>query len=236
MHCSKLCILNWRIVGDVEGKYTCHKTNDSSVNDYVIVNEDILNNVLYFHVQQFMGHLSDHCSVSFSVKCMQSNNMPNCQINENVFKFPNQYKWDRTSIIRFQHVLNDNEIQMKIKKLENVQRPSSRQAVNNALQELNEIYMNAARLSLNFKRVAKNHKKVQRNNKKWFDKTLGEMKNELIKSSYLLQKFPNAPPVRKHFFESLKIYNKSRKFKARRFQENMINRLDELKTSNPQSY
>ena len=146
---AKLRILNGRTVGDALGKYTCHKTNGSSVNDYVIVNEDILKKVLYFQVQQFMGHMSDHCSVSFSIKCMQTNNMPNNQLNENVYEFPNQYKWDRTSIIRFQQALNDNEIQMKIDKLVNAQRPNSRESVNNALQELNEIYMNAARLALN---------------------------------------------------------------------------------------
>ena len=66
---AKLRILNGRTIGDAFGKYTCHKTNGSSVNDYAIVSEDIVNNILYFQVHPFLGHLSDHCSISLSMKC-----------------------------------------------------------------------------------------------------------------------------------------------------------------------
>ena len=62
------------------------------------------------------------------------------------------------------------------------------------------------------------------------------MKIEICKNSQLLQRYPNAPPVRRAFFISMKVYNKTRKWKARQFRENLITKLDDLKTSNPQSY
>ena len=61
-------ILNGRIIGDLFGKFTCHKPTGSSLVDYVIVSEELLDNVLYFKVSDFIPNFSDcHCKLSFSL-------------------------------------------------------------------------------------------------------------------------------------------------------------------------
>ena len=62
------------------------------------------------------------------------------------------------------------------------------------------------------------------------------MKNEVIKYSRQLQKYPNNPVVRQNLFTSLKLYNRTRKRKARNYKANLIHELDELRTSSPQKY
>jgi hypothetical protein len=39
---TKLRILNGRVIGDLFGKYTCHKPTGSSVVDYIILSEELL--------------------------------------------------------------------------------------------------------------------------------------------------------------------------------------------------
>ena len=47
-------ILNGRVIGDLFGKYTCHKSTGSSVVDYIILSEELLTSVLYFKVSDFI--------------------------------------------------------------------------------------------------------------------------------------------------------------------------------------
>lgn len=55
-------ILNGRTLGDMLGKFTCFTSNGSSVVDYAIVSESVLNSILYFNVSYFVPTLSDcHC-------------------------------------------------------------------------------------------------------------------------------------------------------------------------------
>ena len=106
---AKLRILNGRTVGDAFGKYTCHKSHGSSVNDYVIVSEDILNKMLYFNVLPFQGDLSDHCGISFAVKCLYYETTEQDEQISTFHNFPIQFKWDRNNIFTFQQAFrNDN--------------------------------------------------------------------------------------------------------------------------------
>ncbi len=49
----QLRIFNGRVLGDTLGHYTCNTPNGTSVVDYVIMSEDILDQVLYFSVSDF---------------------------------------------------------------------------------------------------------------------------------------------------------------------------------------
>ena len=62
------------------------------------------------------------------------------------------------------------------------------------------------------------------------------MKKDVSANSRLLQTYPNIPHIRHNFFHSLKQYNKAKKRKARTYKENILQQLDELKDTNPESY
>jgi hypothetical protein len=60
--------LNGRVFGDIFGSFTCFTPNGSSNVDYVIASEEILNDILYFRVSEFMPTLSDtHCKLSWAI-------------------------------------------------------------------------------------------------------------------------------------------------------------------------
>jgi hypothetical protein len=58
---SQLRILNGRTLGDSLGKFTYHGPLGSSVIDYAIVSERLLDSVLYFPVHDLIRTVSDHC-------------------------------------------------------------------------------------------------------------------------------------------------------------------------------
>lgn len=58
----QLRILNGRVLGDAFGEYTCFTPQGCSVVDYVIVTEGILDQILYFCINDFVATISDcHC-------------------------------------------------------------------------------------------------------------------------------------------------------------------------------
>ena len=61
---SSLRILNGRTMGDLSGSYTCHQPLGSSVVDYMIVSEDMIPNIIYFQIHNYLPDLSDHCQIS----------------------------------------------------------------------------------------------------------------------------------------------------------------------------
>ena len=58
---NDLLILNGRKMGDIFGSFTCHNWNGSSVVDYSIVSNTIMDCISSFSVGQYIPWLSDHC-------------------------------------------------------------------------------------------------------------------------------------------------------------------------------
>jgi hypothetical protein len=54
MYCNKLRIANGRSFGDIHGKFTCYNYAGSSVVDYIIVSEHLLEDLLCVHVSNFL--------------------------------------------------------------------------------------------------------------------------------------------------------------------------------------
>jgi hypothetical protein len=150
--------------------------------------------------------------------------------------FSAQFIWDHANVLRFQQAWNDGNIIKKINQLTNIDSFNGRQDIDKAILSINEIYVTVASKSLKTKKILRNRIKRKKTCNKWFDKTLLAMKNKVIKNSRQLQKHPNDPLVRQNLFTSLKTYNRTRKRKARNSKANLIHKLDELRTSNPQSY
>ena len=68
---NDLSILNGRTRGDMLGKFTCYKSNGSSVIDYAIVSSDLMKQVTYFSVLPLSVY-SCHCPISFALKTKPS--------------------------------------------------------------------------------------------------------------------------------------------------------------------
>ena len=112
-HLSELCIthnlkiLNGRTAGDMIGKYTCFKYNGCSVVDYIMVDRNVHEKVIYFKVMS-LTPLSDHCQIKTELA-----------IKPRAFTFTNkgnkskiaqpQYEWDNTSVYKVNSYVKGRE-------------------------------------------------------------------------------------------------------------------------------
>ena len=96
---SRMRILNVRILGDSFGKLTCQKPTGASVVDYMIASEELLKDIIYFHMHPFPPLFSDcHSKISVCIKATVKHN--NCVRNENN-RMPDSFKWNKYSSQRF---------------------------------------------------------------------------------------------------------------------------------------
>ena len=98
---SGLRIIKGRTIGDFFGKFTCHEVNGSSVADYALVLENFMDIIMYFHVWDLWADLSNHCLISFSIKCnCFRSKVKSCN---DVIKVPDlsRFKWNQNSNLFF---------------------------------------------------------------------------------------------------------------------------------------
>lgn len=62
------------------------------------------------------------------------------------------------------------------------------------------------------------------------------MRRNVLSYARTFSKYPSDPFVHGIFFKLLRQYNRSRKYKKRKFREDILNQLDNLESNNPQSY
>ena len=68
------------MLGDAFGKYTCFTPQGCSVVDYVIVSEGILDQILYFCINDFVATISDcQCILEWKLSSRYQNN---CAFND----------------------------------------------------------------------------------------------------------------------------------------------------------
>ena len=188
---SKLRIVNGRKTGDALGYYTCHKHAGSSVVDYLITSEYIFDQILYFYVNNFNVDLSDHCPISWAIQCqgdLISMYNENPKIENSTF--PTQFKWNKECIFKFQQSLYSEDIRQLIR---NIMNCDEQQTSDLLVEKASNIYVKSATSSLIVKAQKQNTK---RKHKPWYDKTLMDMKKNVLVNSNLLQKYPNTPYIR----------------------------------------
>ena len=167
----ELRILNGRILGDSLGRPTFHGKNGTSVVDYIICNQSLLQNTKHLVVKP-PNYLSDHSQVVawFDIQ----RNITNTTNHEdktqsNVEKLPLQYIWTHDSKDAFIKSLKSNEIKEKLEKFLNNDFPDSKDGINQCVTEFQTIILEASRTSLKVNRK-KHSFRTNTANKKWFDK------------------------------------------------------------------
>ena len=227
---ARLRIINGRILGDSMGSLTCHTYNGSSVVDYFITDDESVCSIEYFQVMEFNGLLSDHCAISFSCVC----NFELTKINQNDgVVFNKKFKWSKDSIVLYQDVFTHTKVCDKIKILEEIYQ-DSKYNIDHLVEKITDVYTTAADMSL--KLITSRNKVKHKRNKKWFDNNLLSLRNDVYRYATLFKNNPYIPEVRKAYYNTLKLYNKERKRKRRIYRQNMINKLDSLRSSDPKAF
>jgi len=230
---ARMRILNGRKLGDTLGYHTCHKFNGSSVADYAIVSESLLDCIPYFKVSNFMADISDHCCISFKIKS------PVIHVNtvkDTVLPFPTSFKWSNESVEFYLEALSSPTIKKGISDFLQAPFELDQSGINSAIDQITNIYQMAAKKSLRKKiKTRRNHKGMQQQ-QPWYNKTLKQQRISLKAKANLLTKFPKDPILRGTYFVFLKLYRKNCKKQSRLHRQELINKLSCLHASNPKAY
>ena len=112
-----LKIANGRTLGDLKGLKTCHQPNGSSLVDYIIPDNKIINSLLYLKVEDLKPHISDHSHISYS---LQLNRVPHTIENKNQNKskrLKSKLAWNKNVSQKISEYLKSPEALSNIRKL-----------------------------------------------------------------------------------------------------------------------
>ena len=104
---NSLICLNGRTKGDPLGNFTCFTPKGNSAVDYIILNDDLFNDAVYFKVNP-LSYLSGHCPISFALKSGSF-----CgYTNEDSFlkEKPNSFTWDVSSRQKFSKIAGSDDV------------------------------------------------------------------------------------------------------------------------------
>ena len=144
---SKMRILNGRLLGDLSGKYTSHRSLGSSVIDYCICSDKLLSKILSMKVHDFDRSLSNHCMLSCILSVNFEEHRPEL---DNLYPLPIKYAWNSSSIEKFQNALQSAPVTAKVSHFLSENSPSFCN-LKCAVHDLNNLIHDAASISLKLK-------------------------------------------------------------------------------------
>ena len=116
---QQLRLLNGRTLGDTFGNLTCYTSNGTSTVDYVIVSENIFDQILYFKVSDFTPTLSDcHCKLEWQI-CASYSARDKVTENVQLSNMSQNFIWSDGSEQLFQNALLSDDIQKRLVNLSN---------------------------------------------------------------------------------------------------------------------
>lgn len=240
---SKLRILNGRHIGDYFGNFTYFKVSQGNIYkstiDYAIVSEELLRSTRHFCVHTLDLALSDHCQISFDI-CFETNthfdNVNNNTVN--LKPFPSKYIWGEDSKERFINAFKNVHIKSSLNYLSNVRYLNEQSDIDQALSDMNSIYIKAAELSLKKSRKRSNDtnsKKIKRH-QKWFTNDLKLLRNDIKSLSSAVSKDPKNTFLGGLLRRKCNTYNKQIKKAKRESKEMLIRKLCQSEKNDPGTF
>ena len=226
---SGMRIVNGRTLGDLNGKFTCFEYGGSSVVDYCITHHSFVDNMVYFKVGELLGHLSDHCPISFGIRVCSKYNKVN---DIDTTPIPIPYRWYKESEVTFKQRFAKPDVQQRLSLL--TEKIKAKDIMcDEVIKEINQIFTLVADKSLGKRKRSKN-RKIKKH--KWFDKQCHDLKSQLREYSRMVSRNPFDQSLRKYFFQIKKQYRKQLKKSKLDYKEKIINDLNNMFCKNPSEY
>ena len=230
-----LRILNGRCLDDSLGQFTCFNWNGCSVVDYCVVSKELLNDVHSFQVMQ-LTELSNHCPIWFALKLRSNPAIPLHNDTNSLDNLPTSYKWNVLLKDKFLKSLSTPD---SLKNITSFNEQSFNEVkpqisdINCATSMLTNIIIEAAEKSLHSKSTRKKRFVKKR---KWFTQDCNSLRKQLRVLGKSLSKFPLDPFLRGEYFNLKKKCRKETKLAKKRYEEKIMNHLEDVRSSNPKEY
>ncbi len=222
----------------MNGRFTCHKPNGASVVDYVIVSEELLPKVGYFCVHKFIGELSDHCKLSFSLNLMKPLPKQNKQKGN---PLPKRVKWSPLIAQKVKLTLQSPNFVHMLDQFDPSSFGNDGNAASNACEYLTNIISQATMsASKPHSKNGNKHNKEPRSRKHMinnsFSPELYHMKQSLSKKAVLLDQNPFNKKVRQDYFLLLKHFRQKYKQHYRAYRKGLLEEISMLRDNDPKAY
>lgn len=245
---NRMTILNGRTLGDLEGKYTCHTPQGSSVVDYLACSQSITKDIVNMKVKNLTS-VSDHCPIELALYIslkdatkprgkkdknnQQSNNTGETEINETSAQ---RFFWDTDSDDKYRQAFHSQDIVNLIKSnlQQNTESGHNKQTVNDKADTLSQVLLEAAKISL--KRIPqrpKCRKTSANNNKKWFDQDCRSIRREVKSLLNALNRRADDPSLTAKYYSKRKLYNRLVRKKKAQFKNKLVENLNSAIEKDP---
>ena len=240
-------IINGRILGDTYGNFTCYSHNGSpSTIDYMLVSENLLNDVNYFHVNDLNVH-SIHCPISMSFSTGFKNVKPNfvgTSMTEELSSC--KFVWSRGDNLKLQATLSNEYFRLKLDEL-NMKLDGDGCDIDLNSAELTNIISEAAKQAeIECRRIKPKSQKVKNRGKKsltpvkkskpWFDNKCKELKHQYDKLLKCIKRNPFDRSIRFDLNRIRKLYKSTVKNNKRTFEQNIWSNLDNFHKKRPKDF
>ena len=174
---NRLRILNGRLTGDLDGKYTCYQTNGASTVDYALASEALIKKILGFQVQTLTTY-SDHCPISLKLTPSRSHmvkdnvpRQPLCKAAPTQKNFK-RFLWKPDSKDKFLNALSNPNVQRLFDSFNS----ENHESIDDEISQFNEIINSVAKSCLATSRKTSKNTKEK---KPWYDHTCRQLKKQL---------------------------------------------------------
>ncbi|KAK3099269.1 hypothetical protein FSP39_001936 [Pinctada imbricata] len=219
-----LRIMNGRCMGDLKGSFTCYQWNGCSTVDYCIAQEDLLQDLQMFKVHEFKGNLSNHCKISTQLSI--SAKIKNSRIDTHPLT---KVKWTEEMKMKYKIAIQTTQF---LEAVESLSTNVEKEDINTLISELSNLLVGI--LPRNNKSTEKKKRKSKR--QKWYDQDCRDMKSSLYKLNRSLIKNPYDKEIREKFFHIRKSYKKLLRYKMKQYKNEIIEKIDTLKSSNAREF
>ena len=246
-------IVNGRIGDDkFKGKSTCHKSDNPSVIDYLLVSENMLPYLSNFNVEMFDSNLSDvHCPIEFEFifdeaisplpNSLSSGNSVHDECHDNNLEpteLPHlKFKWSQDISKSFKTSFSVSKINELTIELETIAKDIDQNGIDNICVKLNELLIDIAKSSGAYSETKKkkaniNSSKPRSDHKPWKDSEFFAKRNEYYKVKNKLRRLGQKSMCNQKAREFKKLVQSKKKH----FQCQMNKKLRTLKSNNSKEF
>ena len=136
----------------------------------------------------------------------------------------------------YTHRLRSTDIQQKIQNLLNNDYTIDDNGVNNCLNDLQTIIIDAGSKSLKIKKIKRRYKINNSANKKWFDKECRIKRHTLRKAANRKHRDPSNIDIRNEYHDILKDYKNTLKLKKAEFHQQKLNEIEIATKKDPNEF
>ena len=205
----KLRILNGRFIGDSLGNFTFFNSNGASTVDYMMASNHLFHKIMFFNVKP-PCELSDHCLLHVGIKLAFDNTVTTREQCD-VKPLKGKYLWSDQCKDAYIDALLDVESTNNILHLNKLLDNENCTNVNDLVNNITQIYINAANKTVPLKILRTRKKGDKPKRKPWMSNNCIILRREVRKLGKKLLKFPKNPDIRQSFAAHKREYNKLRK-------------------------